>query len=176
MSCLLIIDSSVLIELIELNLLHLLAFYLDLKDAVLVVPSKVYNEVLSGNRSSILSKQLPTRLRIISSSLEGLKRLRRRHLQLGDGELEVIALAIELGKAKNMEIIALIDEKKARRIVADVYRIEVHGTLWLIVEFKRKRLIDGETALNILKKILIHGFYLSENLLSKAVEIFEKDC
>jgi len=105
-----------------------------------------------------------------------LKRLRRRHLQLGDGELEVIALAIELGKAKNMEIIALIDEKKARRIVADVYRIEVHGTLWLIVEFKRKRLIDGETALNILKKILIHGFYLSENLLSKAVEIFEKDC
>jgi predicted nucleic acid-binding protein len=64
----------------------------------------------------------------------------RLQLNLGPGELEAITLALEL----RADVI-LIDDRRARHVAADL-KLNVIGTLAVLVEAKQKGLIDLDQA------------------------------
>lgn len=59
-------------------------------------------------------------------------------MELDAGEAEVISLARHLSPC-----IAVIDERRGRRIAMDVYGLRVKGTAGLLVEAQRRGLISG---------------------------------
>lgn len=170
-----ILDSSVLIELENLNLLDVLLKYAYINGVSLIIPNKVYRETLI-NLNNIQNQNLLNCIEIISSNSEIYDELSRTHLQPAEGEIEVISLSLELKDKKCNKIIALIDEKKARNIAKSTYNIEVHGTIWLIMELKRKKLINKNQALNIINRFPEHGFYITNNLLNRAINIINLNC
>jgi predicted nucleic acid-binding protein len=78
-------------------------------------------------------------------------------LELGAGEAEAIALAIELSAAR-----LILDEKKARRIAAHQFQLPVTGTLAILLLAKERGLIPQvREALDALSN---GGFHMSEAL------------
>lgn len=59
-------------------------------------------------------------------------------MELDAGEAEVISLARHLSPC-----MAVIDERRGRRVAQDVYGLPVKGTAGLLVEAKRRGLISG---------------------------------
>jgi len=83
--------------------------------------------------------------------------------QLDYGESEVIALAME-----KPDSIAIIDDKKARRIAKDL-GIKVMGTVAVVIKAKQKGVISE--AKPILNALNAAGFHLSKALYSKALAL-----
>jgi uncharacterized protein len=81
----------------------------------------------------------------------------------GRGEAEVIALALEIGKA-----VVLIDERAARTY-AVARGLEVRGTLGVVLHAKRRGLIERATPL--LDDLRRTGFWLDDATYRKAREL-----
>jgi predicted nucleic acid-binding protein len=81
--------------------------------------------------------------------------------ELGAGESEVISTAVRL-RAR----LALIDERRARRIASQVYNLAVKGTVGVLVEAKRATLLPQVRPL--LEALVRHGYYLSQRLVEYA--------
>jgi len=90
---------------------------------------------------------------------------------LGDGELGVISLALE---SKGNEV-TLIDDKRARK-AATFYGLNIHGTLWLLIQFKKCGVMGKEETREKIKELPRHGFWISETQLREALELVEVDC
>jgi hypothetical protein len=81
--------------------------------------------------------------------------------ELDPGEAEVISLA-----RINIPCMAIIDEKRGRRIAHQVYGLPVKGTAGLLVEAKRRGLLnDLRSTLLELKRA---GYYLSDAVIEGA--------
>ena len=81
------------------------------------------------------------------------------------GELEVISLAVE------EEIKAvLIDDAKARS-VADLAGLQPVGTLWVILQAVKNRMMDFDEFLSTLESIIHSGFYLKDEIYIKVIRI-----
>ena len=74
------------------------------------------------------------------------------------GELEVISLAGQEGIKK-----VLIDDAKARS-VADLAGLKPVGTLWVILQAVKNRMIDFDEFLSTLESIIHSGFYLKDEV------------
>ncbi|MCD6488284.1 MAG: DUF3368 domain-containing protein [Desulfurococcales archaeon] len=84
------------------------------------------------------------------------------------GEAEAITLAIET----NADIL-ILDDKKARSIARRL-GLKIIGTMGILVLAKKQKLIDDiETEIN---RLLQTSFYLSRDVITKALEISRKDC
>lgn len=82
-------------------------------------------------------------------------------LELDAGEAEVITLARQLSPC-----IALIDERRGRRIAQDVYGLAVKGTAGVLVEAQRRGLISGiRPQLLALRNV---GYFISDGVIAAA--------
>jgi predicted nucleic acid-binding protein len=84
-------------------------------------------------------------------------------MELDAGEAEVISLARNLAPC-----LAVIDERRGRRIAQDVYGLPVKGTAGILVEAQRKGLIS--TVRPSLLKLKSVGYFISDNVINAACQ------
>lgn len=85
---------------------------------------------------------------------------------LGKGEAEAIALGVEIGDCE-----VLLDDKKARK-TAKFLGLKVVGTVGLLLRAKRHAYLTQVKPL--LDQLVSEGFYLSQEIYVKALEIAEE--
>jgi hypothetical protein len=83
--------------------------------------------------------------------------------ELDRGEAAVIALA----RACTPPCIVIIDEKRGRRIAHHVYGLPVKGTAGLLVEAKRRGLLDDDLRA-VLQDLKRAGYFLSDTVIEGA--------
>ncbi|MGL5018430.1 MAG: DUF3368 domain-containing protein [Luteolibacter sp.] len=82
--------------------------------------------------------------------------------ELDAGETAVILAALQLGIST-----VLLDERKARRIAARVYGLQVKGTAGLLVEAKKRGLIGAVRP--CLEAMIQGGYFLGPNLVASCL-------
>ena len=164
-----ILDSSVISELVILGIIEKLDDYRKMLHAEIILPTLVQDELYNDNKVySVLKSYIEKgSFKVVKPPEKIVKELRFRFFGLGDGEIGVLALAIVNQKEHTSMVIPLMDDKKARKAAREL-GLPVHGTLWLLIEFARKRLIGKHIALNLLRMLPEHGFRLSEEILRAA--------
>jgi predicted nucleic acid-binding protein len=144
MSKIIISDTSCLIALFNVGLLHILK---DLFDVIIITP-EIKEEFGQSLPNWIIIKQVKNIEK--QSQIEAL---------LDKGESSAIALALETENA-----FLIIDEIKGRK-VAKSYEIDIIGTIGILVLANKKGLIKDLPA--VISKLIDNGFRLSEKLLQK---------
>ena len=81
---------------------------------------------------------------------------------LDSGEAAVIALARTISGA-----VVLLDERRGRQIASTAYRLQVVGTVGVLVRAKRAGLLPAVGP--VLDAILRNGYFLSERLVQQAL-------
>lgn len=123
------------------------------------IPTQVYEQVITqgkirGDADAIISEELIKKGIIkVVTVVENKEMLKSLKGELHEGELEVLALA------KNKGGIAVLDESIARE-VGRVFKIEVHGTLFLIFLMVRMRKLRKEEAKDKVDLMIRRGFRL----------------
>ncbi|HIE14032.1 TPA: DUF3368 domain-containing protein [Candidatus Bathyarchaeota archaeon] len=56
------------------------------------------------------------------------------------------------------------------------YGLNVHGTLWLLIQFKKCGVISKEEAREKIKELHRYGFWIAETQLREALELVKVDC
>nr|QNO42242.1 hypothetical protein MKPHGJHB_00020 [Methanosarcinales archaeon ANME-2c ERB4]QNO43292.1 hypothetical protein BKKEKDFB_00004 [Methanosarcinales archaeon ANME-2c ERB4]QNO45652.1 hypothetical protein JMABOEBK_00049 [Methanosarcinales archaeon ANME-2c ERB4] len=123
-----VFDSS---PLIYLNMVGLDWIFEQLEGKKLI-PSEVYKEVVTegkvrGDADAIISEELVKKgvIKVITVESDFKELLKSLKDELHEGELEVLAMAKDEGG------VAVLDESIARE-VGRIFKIEVHGTMFLI--------------------------------------------
>jgi predicted nucleic acid-binding protein len=83
--------------------------------------------------------------------------------ELDPGEAAVISLARHMSPC-----VAIIDERRGRRIAADVYRLTVKGTVGMLAEARRRGLIDALRPL--LMTLKESGYFISSAVIDAACQ------
>jgi len=128
---------------------------------LVAVPEEVHKEILEGGTTNagLATYRKVTWIKIItlSNPLDPLLRT-----SLDAGEAAVIGLARELGVN-----LALIDERKARKIARTVYGLHVVGSARVLVEAKRHKLIDNVgAALQAMRDV---GYWIGDSIVDAAL-------
>ncbi len=157
-----VVNSSVVIALAEINLLNILV---SLYEEV-IVPKAVYKEVVVKGRGKpgsqeleILVQQNRARLLAPRSSVV----VEALHDPLGLGEAEAIAVALE------QNCMVGLDDRIAR-LKARTMGLKIIGTLGLLRKAYDKRLIDKNTLIQALQQLKQHGFRISDNIMREVIE------
>ena len=82
-------------------------------------------------------------------------------MELDAGEAEVISLARQLSPC-----VAVIDERRGRRIAQQVYGLPVKGTAGILVEAHRRGLIAGVRP--CLLELRAAGYFIADNVIAAA--------
>jgi len=148
--------------LIHLTLVGLLDLVFKLYDIILI-PQSVYDEIVvkgkeEGHSDAIILEQAITNEKI---KVEKIKKENRNitSSKLHQGEINAILLALQ----SKVEIILLDDEEA--RIFARKLKINVKGTLGILIEFLNNSFLELEEAIQYLKK-LNAIMYLSSDVYS----------
>jgi len=84
-------------------------------------------------------------------------------MELDAGEAEVITLARHLSPC-----VAVIDERRGRRIAQQVYGLSVKGTAGILVEARRRGLISGVRPR--LLELRAAGYFIADNVIAAACQ------
>ncbi|MDP2767158.1 MAG: DUF3368 domain-containing protein [Candidatus Methanoperedens sp.] len=124
------------------------------------IPAQVYEQVVTrgkirGDADAIISEELVKKgaIKVITVENDIKEMVKSLKVELHEGELEVLTLA------KNKGGVAVLDESIARE-VGRVFRIEVHGTLFLIFLMVRMRQLKKEEARDKVNLMIREGFRL----------------
>nr|AAU43669.1 hypothetical protein GZ23H7_27 [uncultured archaeon GZfos23H7] len=138
-----------------------------------IIPTQVYEQVITqgksrGDADALVSEELVKKgvvkvVTIKNGFKEMLKSLKE---ELHEGELDVLALA----KAK--EGIAILDESIARE-VGNVFKIEVHGALFLIFLMVKKGKMINEEARDKVDSMIRKGFRLGHEEYQEFLKMLE---
>ena len=149
-----IVDTGPLIILYQIGLLPLLRNFYER----LFIPEAVKDELLKGpSGQAILASGL---VEVRSVSDRGAVEILRAFLD--EGEAEAIQLAREL------QTTIIIDERRGRRIAKSL-GLKVRGTLSILLELKRRGLIDSVKS--FIDKMFKKGYYLSEELAMEVLRV-----
>lgn len=137
-----------------------LDLFRDLFDSVFV-PEEVHDEILEGGVKGVglgsYKKAEWIKVRRLSTVLDPLLRT-----ALDRGEASVIGLAREL-KVNQV----LIDERKARRIARSIYGLSVFGSARVLVEAKRRGLLENVArALNEMREA---GYWIADSIVEETL-------
>lgn len=169
-----IFDTSVIIELIRAKLIENLTIYKDIIKAELILPQEVLTELSDGNSNNESVKD--SIFKSIDPEKQITDEIRFKYLGLGNGETSVLATALMLKKRPTSPpIIVMTDDSYARK-VAEKLSLEIHGTLWLLHQFKIQNIVSKERIIHIVKELPSHGFYINDSILIKTLQSIEKDC
>lgn len=153
-------DSSALISLLSVEKLDILGKLFE----TVMIPEAVYNEVFNKKVSNLDLKK--TKFLQIEKVTDR-KMVKLLKMQLGYGESEVIALALEKGIDR-----VIIDDKQARK-VADKLGLKVIGTLGILILAQEKQVIKEvrPLVLSMMEKI---NFRIDRALLNKILGILNE--
>ena len=126
------------------------------------VPGAVYNEVAVAGigkpgANSLQSEDWQKRVRLIPVPDPLLV------MELDAGEAEVISLARQLAPC-----LAVIDERRGRRIAQQVYGLPVKGTAGILVDAHRRGLISGVRPR--LLELRTAGYFIADRVIDAACE------
>ena len=151
-----IFDSSPLIYLNKVGL----NWVFELLEGEKIIPTQVYEQVVTrgkirGDADAIISEELVRNevIKVITVENGFKEMLKSLKEELHEGELEVLALA------KNEGGVAILDESIARE-VGKVFKIEVHGALFLIFLMVKKGKMRKEEARDKVDLMIRKGFRL----------------
>jgi predicted nucleic acid-binding protein len=153
-----VVDSSSLIILGKLSLLHLLT---QLSDE-LIIPEGVAREVLKGPRHDRARKWMKEEGKKYKKNIGPID-ISIASWDLGPGEDEVISYCYS-----NPQYAAIIDDKAAKKC-AKTFSIKVKGTLAVLTMARKKELIPEVKP--ILDQMIKAGFRIKSNLYHKILEI-----
>lgn len=127
-----------------------------------LVPEAVLHEVVSSGAGRVGARQVAAAswLERVQSPSPPDPLLAQ---ELGPGEAEVIAVAYHL-KAR----LTLLDERRARRIAEQAYRLRVKGSAGVLVAAKRAGLVRQVRPL--LESMSAQGYFLSQRLIARACQ------
>ena len=145
-------DTGPLIILYQIELLPLLRGLYE----KLFIPEAVRNELLRGPSGRAMLASGLVEVRPVSD--RGAVEILRAFLD--EGEAEAIQLAREL------EATVIIDERRGRRIAKSL-GLRVRGTLGILLELKRKGLIDSVKP--FIERMFEKGYYLGEELVREVL-------
>jgi len=164
-----VLDSSPLIYLNKVGL----SWVFEQLEGEKIIPTQVYEQVITqgksrGDADALVSEELVKKgvvkvVTIKNGFKEMLKSLKE---ELHEGELDVLALA----KAK--EGIAILDESIARE-VGNVFKIEVHGALFLIFLMVKKGKMRNEEARDKVDSMIRKGFRLGHEEYQEFLKMLE---
>nr|QNO53278.1 hypothetical protein OJOIIACA_00002 [Methanosarcinales archaeon ANME-1 ERB6] len=164
-----VLDSSPLIYLNKVGL----SWVFEQLEGEKIIPTQVYEQVITqgksrGDADALVSEELVKKgvvkvVTIKNGFKEMLKSLKE---ELHEGELDVLALA----KAK--EGIAILDESIARE-VGNVFKIEVHGALFLIFLMVKKGKMINEEARDKVDSMIRKGFRLGHEEYQEFLKMLE---
>jgi len=139
-----------------------------------IIPAKVYEEVITqgklrGDVDALISEELIKKgvinvVRVENEFKEMLKGLKD---ELHEGELEVLALA------KEKSGVAVLDEGIARE-VGKVFKIDVHGTLFMIFLMVKMGTLKQEEARGKINSMIKKGFRLGHDEYLKFIDLVDK--
>lgn len=156
-------DTSPLIHLTaceQVELLHTLY-------GEIVIPSSVEEELRFKSKDEKIKQQIFSFDWIKVKTATDKKLVADLDKRLGGAEAEAIALAVEL-KAD----LLLIDERKGRLAARELH-LKTGGVLSVLIEAKKKNLIESVTTL-IEKMVAITGFRISNELFEEVKKIAEE--
>jgi predicted nucleic acid-binding protein len=156
-----VIDSSSLIILGKLSLLHILPQLCN----ELIIPEGVAREIAKGPRNDRARIWLDKEGKGYLRNIEPIN-LVTASWDLGQGETEVISYCYAVPQK-----IAIIDDKAAKKC-AEALSISVKGTLAIIILAKKSKLIPK--AKPVLKQMIDAGFRIKNSLYEKILEIVEE--
>jgi predicted nucleic acid-binding protein len=164
-----IFDSSPLIYLNKVGL----NWVFELLEGEKIIPTQVYEQVVTrgkirGDADAIISEELVRNevIKVITVENGFKEMLKSLKGELHEGELEVLALA------KNKGGIAVLDETIARE-VGKVFKIEVHGALFLIFLMLRKGKLKKEEAKDKVDLMIRKGFRLGHEEYQEFLKMLE---
>ncbi len=147
-------NTSPLIHLVKVGKLELLKRLFK----TVQIPLSVYNEIIKhpkNTETTIIKKAVDEGwLKIKKITL---KEPLKKFSTVAKTELEVIALALKEGKT------AIVDDKNAVQI-ANIFNVYVHGTLFIILEAVKQKLLKKEEAINVVNQMMENEFYLSSEV------------
>jgi predicted nucleic acid-binding protein len=155
-------DTTAISNLIQIGALNLLK---DIYNEI-IIPTAVYNELLVLDSNELpVRKQLNQDWFKIETVIKDSTFL-SLSVELDIGEVEAITLAIQ----KKADYL-LIDEKEGRKIAVEK-ELKIIGTLGILIEAKRQKLIESvKTKMDDLMNI---GFWINPKLYNKVIEIEQK--
>jgi predicted nucleic acid-binding protein len=126
------------------------------------VPQAVFNEVTVAGIGKPGAKSLQSadwRGRVRASPIPDPLLV----MELDAGEAEVISLARQLSPC-----VAVIDERRGRRIARQVYGLPVKGTAGILVEAQRRGLISGVRS--SLLELRAAGYFIADSVIAAACQ------
>jgi hypothetical protein len=155
-------DTTAISNLIQIGALNLLK---DIYNEI-IIPTAVYNELLVLDSNELpVRKQLNQDWFKIETVIKDSTFL-SLSVELDIGEVEAITLAIQ----KKADYL-LIDEKEGRKIAVEK-ELKIIGTLGILIEAKRQKLIESvKTKMDDLMNI---GFWINPKLYNRVIEIEQK--
>ncbi len=125
-----------------------------------IIPTQVYEQVVTrgkirGDADALVSEELVKKgvIKVVTIKNDFKELLKSLKEELHEGELEVLALAKVKGG------VAVLDESIARE-VGNVFKIEVHGTLFMIFLMVKKGKMKKEEARDKVDLMIRNGFRL----------------
>lgn len=175
----LIIDSSVIVEFINLDMLDKLAKYGKITKAKMILPKTVRDELSRACNNVKVAEALhilteKNTFEIINPPKDRMEEIGLIYRSLGEGEKGVLALALKF-KESSKSAIALLDDKRARNACKEL-KVDFHGTLWVLIQLKKQGIIGKNEAVNCISKLPTHGFHICEETMRKVTAEVEKDC
>jgi len=164
-----VINASPLIYLGKKRRTNLLKLVFD----KVFVPSEVYEEIMrvdDGPEAVQLRDAIQEGwIEVMRPSESKRKQISKLFGEIDYGEAAVIALALE-GHGQNV----IIDDAEART-AAEYFGLEVHGTLYVILEaYKRNFFKSKAEVIKLVNNMLRRGFYLSNEVYASFLFLLNK--
>ncbi len=138
----------------------------------ILIPEEVCKEILKGKEEkfadALVIEEAIKKGWIKIKSVEKDKELEKFVPELDLGEVALISLAKKLKPS-----LVLVDDASARAI-AESFGFNVKGTLYVILIAYRKSLINKKEALELINKLLLFGFRISQELYIQLIEELER--
>lgn len=163
-------NSSPLMYLTKINQLELLKKLFK----EIIIPREVYEEVVVRGKEGNFLDALKVEKAISDNWIKVKdvaidKEIEKFSNEIDLGEISVINLA----KRLNADLI-LIDDASARAI-AEILGFKVKGTIYILLESYRKKLINKKEIKDLLFLLISEGFRISSELYAKILDYIEKE-
>lgn len=165
----LVLNASVVIELMEMSLMEALALYKQREGLKLLVPTQVEGELDRRSRDILYALVREGLLKLCAPPENLFKQLRSVYLGLGDGELGVLALTLHLN-SMGVNATPVLDDRRARKVAERDLELAPHGTVWLVKQMAETSSLDRSKAISIIRSLRDRGFYITNDIIKAIVD------